>query len=47
MEEFYIAQGISILTAIVAILSMQMKSMKAILITQICANLLASVFKNL
>ena len=40
--EFYIAQGISILTAVVAILSMQMKSMKAILITQICANLLAS-----
>ena len=40
--EFYIAQGISILTAVVAILSMQMKSMKTILITQICANLLAS-----
>ena len=40
--EFYIAQGISILTAIVAILSMQMKSMKGILITQIAANLLAS-----
>lgn len=40
--EFYIAQGISILTAIVAILSMQMKSMKGVLITQISANLLAS-----
>ena len=40
--EFYIAQGISILTAIIAILSMQLKSMKGILITQIIANLLAS-----
>lgn len=40
--EFYIAQIISILTAIVAIISMQMKSMKGILITQISANLLAS-----
>lgn len=40
--DFYIAQGISILTAVVAILSMQMKSMKWVLITQIAANLLAS-----
>jgi uncharacterized protein YybS (DUF2232 family) len=40
--EFYVAQGISILTAIVAILSMQLKSMKNILITQITANLLAA-----
>lgn len=40
--EFYIAQGISVLTAIVAILSMQMKSMKGVLITQITANILAS-----
>ena len=40
--EFYIAQGISILTAIVGLLSMQMKSMKGVLITQIAANLLAS-----
>ena len=40
--DFYIAQGISIFTAIVAILSMQLKSMKGILITQIIANLLAS-----
>lgn len=40
--EFYIAQIISVLTAIVAILSMQMKSMKGVLITQISANLLAA-----
>lgn len=40
--EFYIAQIISIFTAIIAILSMQMKTMKSILFTQITANLLAS-----
>jgi len=40
--DLYIAQIISILTAVVAILSMQMKTMKSILITQITANLLAS-----
>ena len=40
--DFYVAQGISILTAIVAIMSMQLKSMKGILISQIIANLLAS-----
>ena len=40
--EFYIAQGISIFTAIVAILSMQLKSMKNILIATIAANLLAA-----
>ena len=36
---FYIAQGISLLTALTAIIGMQMKNMKAILITQILANL--------
>ena len=40
--EFYIAQGISIVTALVAILSMQLKNMKSILIFQITANLLAA-----
>ena len=40
--EFYIAQAISILTALIAIASMQMKTMKSILITQITANLLAA-----
>ena len=40
--EFYIAQGISIVTALVAILSMQLKNMKSILVFQITANLLAA-----
>ena len=39
---FYIAQGISIITAVIAILSVQLKGMKAILITQIIGNTLAS-----
>lgn len=39
---FYIAQAISIITAVVAILSVQLKGMKAILITQIIGNSLAS-----
>ena len=37
--EFYIAQGISVLTALTAIVGMQMKNMKAILLSQILANL--------
>ena len=40
--EYYIAQLISILTALFAVLSMQMKKMKYVLITQILANLLAA-----
>lgn len=40
--EFYIAQGISILTCVVAIIMMQFKSMKKILIGQIIANLLTA-----
>jgi hypothetical protein len=40
--EFYIAQGISVLTGIVAVLMMQFKSMKKILIGQILANLLTA-----
>ena len=39
---FYIAQGISIITAVIAILSVQLKGMKAILVTQIIGNTLAS-----
>ena len=37
--DFYIAQGISVLTALTAIVGMQMKNMKAILLSQILANL--------
>lgn len=40
---FYIAQGISVFTALLAMLSVQLKGMKQILITQIGANLLAAV----
>ena len=40
--EFYIAQGISVLTALTAVLMMQFKSMKLILLGQIVANLLAA-----
>ncbi len=39
---FYIAQGISVITAIIAIMSAQLKNMKAILVTQIIGNSLAS-----
>lgn len=39
---FYIAQGISIITAAIAILSVQLKNMKAILVTQIIGNSLAA-----
>jgi len=37
--EFYIAQGISVLTALTAIITMQLKNMKGILIGQILSNL--------
>ncbi len=40
--EFYIAQGISILTGIVAVVMMQFKDMKNILAGQILANLLTA-----
>ena len=39
---FYIAQAISVLIAVVAVLMMQFKSMKLILIGQITANLLSA-----
>lgn len=39
---FYIAQGITILTALTVIVSMQMKSMRGILIGQILANLFSA-----
>ena len=39
---FYIAQGISVITAAIAILSAQLKNMKGILITQIIGNSLAA-----
>lgn len=38
---FIIAQAISIVTALIAILSLQLKNMKAILVCQIASNLLA------
>ena len=38
---FWIAQSISVITALIAILSLQLKNMKAILVCQISANLLA------
>lgn len=41
MEEFYIAQGISVVTTAVSVVSTQIKSMKAILICKILANLLS------
>ena len=40
--EFYIAQGISVLTALTVIVVMQFKSMKKILLGQILANLLTA-----
>ena len=40
---FYIAQGISVITGVLAIILMQLKSMKTILLFQIIVNLLASV----
>ncbi len=40
---FYIAQGISVLTALTAVLTMQFKNMKWILLGQITANLLTGV----
>ena len=40
--EFYIAQGITVLTALTVIVSMQMKSMKGILLGQILANLFSA-----
>ena len=40
--EFYIAQGISVLTALVAVLMMQFKQMRWILAGQIAANLLTA-----
>lgn len=39
---FYIAQGVSVVTAVIAILSAQLKNMKGILITQIIGNSLAA-----
>ena len=42
---FYIAQGISVVTAVIAILSVQLKNMKGILVTQIIGNsLVASTY---
>ena len=40
--EFYIAQGISILTGVVAVVMMQFKEMKQVLLGQILANLLTA-----
>lgn len=40
--EFYIAQGISVLTALTAVITMQLKKMEWILIGQILANLLTA-----
>lgn len=40
--EFYLAQGISVLTGIVAVVMMQFKDMRKILIGQILANLLTA-----
>ena len=40
--EFYIAQGISVLTALTAVIGMQMKNMKGILLSQIIANFLTA-----
>ena len=40
--EFYIAQGISIITCIVAVIMVQLNSMKMILLFQIIANLLSA-----
>lgn len=39
--EFYIAQGISIITTIISVVSTQIKSMKPILVCKIMANLLS------
>ena len=43
MELFYVAQGISILTALIAMVSMQFKNMRLILAGQIAANLLTAL----
>ena len=40
--EFWIAQGISVVTGILAIIMMQLKNMKVILVFQIMVNLIAS-----
>ena len=40
--EFWIAQGISVVTGILAIIMMQLKNMKVILVFQILVNLIAS-----
>lgn len=40
---FYVSQGLSVVTAIVSILSQQMKTMKRILITQIIINIVAAL----
>ncbi len=40
---FYLAQGISVLTGIIAIIMMQLKNMKTILLFQIIVNLTASL----
>ena len=42
MVEFYIAQGISVLTALTAVITMQMKKMRNILLGQITANILTA-----
>jgi hypothetical protein len=41
--EFYIAQGISIITAIIAVCMMQFKKLKWILLGQLTTNLLTAV----
>ena len=41
--EFYIAQGVSVLTAIVAVLMVQFKNVKMILLGQLVANLLTAI----
>lgn len=42
MVEFYIAQGISVLTTLTAVITMQMKKMRNILLGQITANILTA-----
>ena len=41
--EFYIAQGIGVITAIVAVFMMQLKNLKWILLCQLLANLLTAI----
>ena len=41
--EFYIAQGISVITAIIAACMMQFKNIKLILLGQLAANLLTAI----